>query len=446
MTRLKTYLHGLSGFALTIFLALTSFSTYFCMYAFRKPFTAGTFEGVSLWGIDYKIILVIAQIMGYATAKGLGIKVVSEVTPDKRAKYILCMIGYSELALLLFALVPAPDNWMFMYLNGLGLGMIYGLVFSYLEGRQITEVLGAGLAVSFIVSSGLVKTVGRWVVVDLKINEYWMPFMTGLMFLPLLVISVWLMNNAPKPTPEDIALRTPRIPMSGKRRVRFVRKYGFGLVSLILIYVLMTVFRDIRDNFSVEIWKELGVNDATIFSSTEAIIGLAISLLAGLVFFVKNHQTAFWLNHAFLIVGSILIVGSTVCFERQILSAFWWTVLMGLGIYLAYVPFNGMLFERLIAVLHEKANVGFLFYIADFSGYMGSVVILLIKNFSSDHSFSWLGLLIDLAHILPFISVILAGISLFYFSNKLGQKPTLPNSSLFAQVRSRRNSWPLSRV
>jgi NhaP-type Na+/H+ and K+/H+ antiporter len=70
---------------------------------------------------------------------------------------------------------------MFMYLNGLGLGMIFGLVFSYLEGRRITDLLGAGLAVSFIVSSGIIKSVSRWAL-SFGIDEFWMPFVVGLAF------------------------------------------------------------------------------------------------------------------------------------------------------------------------------------------------------------------------------------------------------------------------
>jgi hypothetical protein len=72
-----------------------------------------------------------------------------------------------------------------MYLNGLGLGMIFGLVFSYLEGRRITDLLGAGLAVSFIVSSGIIKSVSRWAL-SLGIDEFWMPFVVGLCFFPAL--------------------------------------------------------------------------------------------------------------------------------------------------------------------------------------------------------------------------------------------------------------------
>ena len=52
-----------------IFAALAAFITYLSMYAFRKPFSAGTFDGLSIWGIDYKILLIISQLVGYTLSK-----------------------------------------------------------------------------------------------------------------------------------------------------------------------------------------------------------------------------------------------------------------------------------------------------------------------------------------------------------------------------------------
>ena len=56
-----------------IFAALAAFITYLSMYAFRKPFSAGTFDGLAIWGIDYKILLIISQLIGYTLSKYLGI-------------------------------------------------------------------------------------------------------------------------------------------------------------------------------------------------------------------------------------------------------------------------------------------------------------------------------------------------------------------------------------
>ncbi len=422
---MRNFIAKQSQFFLALYLGLAAFSTYFCMYAFRKPFTAGNFHDILLFGIDYKIVLVIAQVLGYATAKGLGIKVVSEAKSNKRAIYIVTMIAFAEINLLFFGLIAPPYNWVFLYLNGLGLGMVYGLVFSFLEGRQITEILGAGLTVSFIVSSGIVKSIGKYLI-NLGINEYWMPFWSGLLFFPLLLLSVYALSIAPKPTAKDENERSVRLPMDAESRKKFLQKYGIGLISLIFVYVMMTVLRDLRDNFSVEIWREMGVNDASIFTKTESLIGLVICTFTALMYFVKDHKQAFWLNHLMILLGCVFILISTISFLNHHASPFWWTTCMGVGLYMAYVPYNGMLFDRLLAVLREKGNVGFLFYLADFSGYLGSVTLLIFQN-SDTQKRSWLHLLTDLSQILPIVSILSITISFLYFNQKLNPKmPSIP--------------------
>ena len=422
---MRNFIAQQSRFFLTIYMGLAAFSTYFCMYAFRKPFTAGDFKDFLVLGIEYKIVLVIAQVLGYATAKGLGIKVVSEARSNKRAVYIIAMIAFAEINLLFFGLIAPPYNWIFLYFNGLGLGMVYGLVFSYLEGRQITEILGAGLTVSFIVSSGIVKSIGKYLI-NLGINEYWMPFWSGLLFFPLLLLSVYALSIAPKPTQEDENERSVRLPMDAKSRKSFLQKYGIGLISLIFVYVMMTILRDLRDNFSIEIWREMGVNDASIFTKTESLIGLVICTFTALMYFVKDHKQAFWLNHLMICLGCVFILISTLSFLNHHTTPFWWTTLMGIGLYMAYVPYNGMLFDRLLAVLRERGNVGFLFYLADFAGYLGSVTLLIFQNFDTQKR-SWLHLLTDLSQILPIISILSITISFFYFNQKLYPKvPSIP--------------------
>ncbi|HMN89437.1 MAG TPA: DUF5690 family protein, partial [Saprospiraceae bacterium] len=140
---------------------IAAFGTYFCMYAYRKPFTVATYEGMSFVEVDYKIWLIIVQVVGYMLSKFIGIKIISEMGRRGRLIWLLGLIGIAEGALLLFALIPPPYNIICLFFNGLPLGMIWGIVFSYLEGRTFSEVLGAGLSASFIISSGAVKSVGK---------------------------------------------------------------------------------------------------------------------------------------------------------------------------------------------------------------------------------------------------------------------------------------------
>ncbi|MDF2433181.1 MAG: hypothetical protein JWP44_2812, partial [Mucilaginibacter sp.] len=157
---------------LSVLAAVSAFGAYTSMYAFRKAFAAGTFTGQQYLHVDYKVWLVIAQIIGYTLSKFYGIRFIAEINANKRGITILSLIGISWLALLGFALVPAPYNIIFLFLNGFPLGLIWGLVFGYLEGRRSTEFMAAVLSISLIFASGFVKTVGRTLLTVFHVNEY----------------------------------------------------------------------------------------------------------------------------------------------------------------------------------------------------------------------------------------------------------------------------------
>src|ERR1700744_5868575 len=85
---------------------LMAFGAYFAMYAFRKPFTGGSFAGAPHVLIDYKLALVIVQVLGYALSKVAGIRVISEMPASRRPVAILGLIGTAEIFLVLFAVIP----------------------------------------------------------------------------------------------------------------------------------------------------------------------------------------------------------------------------------------------------------------------------------------------------------------------------------------------------
>src|SRR6201996_6804556 len=182
---------------LYVMAAISSFGAYTCMYAFRKAFAAGTFTGQQYFHIDYKVWLVIAQLIGYTLSKIYGIRFIAEVKSNSRAKNIFLLIGIAWLALLGFALVPAPFNIIFLFLNGFPLGMIWGLVFGYLEGRKSTEFMAAVLSTSLIFASGFVKTIATTLIHQYGVSEYWMPFLTGALFAIPLVLFVFLLELMP---------------------------------------------------------------------------------------------------------------------------------------------------------------------------------------------------------------------------------------------------------
>ncbi len=407
-----------SQFTFLLYSSIAAFGAYFCMYAFRKPFTVARFDHLQVLGVDYKIVLILLQVLGYATSKFIGIKVISELTPSKRKFYFLGLIIISEVALLLFAIVPAPYNVVFMFMNGLPLGMIWGIVFSYLEGRKTTEILGIILCTSFIVSSGVVKSIGMWVMQAWGVSEFWMPVVTGALFFPPLLLFIFLLEKIPAPTAEDIAEKTERVPMNRAERKRVFRQFALPFSFLILFYTLLTAFRDFRDNFARELWDSIGyTGDVSVYSKSEIIVSLIVLVIFGALYFIKNNIKALYTYHYILLLGIVTLAVSTFLFQHHYINAFVWMVATGFGLYICYVPFNALFFDRFIAAFKIKGNAGFLIYLADSFGYLGSMLVLLYKNFNIGH-ISWLDFFCSGTYILAAVAMVAVIYSYFYLHNK----------------------------
>src|ERR1035438_941816 len=145
-------------------------------------------------------------------SKFIGIKVIAEMPAGRRVIWLLGLIAVSEAALLVFAVTPAPLNGLFLFVNGLPLGMVFGLVLGFLEGRRHTEALTAGLCASFIFAGGVTKSVGAYLL-DAGLTEAWMPFWAGLLFAPPLLVFAWMLSRIPAPSAADVAARAARTPM-----------------------------------------------------------------------------------------------------------------------------------------------------------------------------------------------------------------------------------------
>lgn len=361
--------------------AAAAFCTYFCMYAFRKPFTAGTFEGQEVFGLGLKTVLVVSQLLGYMLSKFIGIKVISEMDAKYRAAAIVGLIGSAELALVGFAFLPTPFRVLMMFLNGLPLGMVFGLVLAYLEGRQQTEALSAALCASFIMSSGVVKSVGRWLVQDVGVSEFQMPMLTGLLFLPATLLSVWVLRATPPPDEDDVRLRTERKAMTSTDRRRFLTEYWPGLVLLVLVYVILTVVRTVRDDFGVEIWRDMGVSETpSVFARSETLVALLVTAMCGLTIWIRHNLNAIRLTVAMMCGSFGLIAAAAILQPTGTISPFAFMVACGVGLYVPYVAFHTTIFERLIASARVPGNLGFLMYLADAIGYLGYAVVMLMRT------------------------------------------------------------------
>ncbi len=394
---------------------VAAFSTYFCMYAFRKPFTAAEFSGTTTFGLSFKSLLVTSQVLGYALSKFMGIKVISEMRATARARVLLMLIGISEVALILFGLTPRPWNAVFMFLNGVPLGMVFGLVMGFLEGRRVSEALSAGLCASFILADGATKSVGAWLL-NAGIAEDWMPAAAGALFVVPLLLAVSVLVKTPPPSEQDITERAERVQMGRDDRWLMMRQFGTGLAAIVLMYLLVTILRSLRADFATEIWKGLGEPAApSTFTTSEILVALGVLIVNGCLVLVHNNRMAFRISLLTCLAGFVMIVAA-LSLRSSGIAAFSFMVLIGLGLYLPYVAVHATVFERLIAMTRSRGNVGFLMYLADSTGYLGYVGCMFYKNlFHQDGNF--LPFFVAACWITAGCSIILTIFSLWYFGS-----------------------------
>jgi len=397
------------------------------MYAFRKPFTAGEFIGsVSLLGISlpYKTVLVIAQVLGYSCSKFIGVKLISETKRNHRALVIVVAILLAEAALVGFAVAPKPYNALFLFANGLPLGLVFGLVLAYLEGRRLTEFLAAGLCASFILSSGVVKSVGRAMVLNYGVSEVWMPAIVGAGFLLPLLISVWCLKQVPPPAPADIESRSKRRPVTREQRWTFFFSHATGLSLLVAVYIGLTVIRSYRDDFAVEIWRELGESKKPeIYAQSEFVVMLVVIALNGAAIWVRSNRAAFFGSLWLLTFGFVAAVASVLLYYLDVASPFVLMVGTGIGLYVPYVAFHTTVFERLIAASRWPGNIGFLMYIADSTGYLGYVGVVLAKSLGRESQHTLTFFLIGTVAICA-VCMLMTRIGALSFQNSIRETPS----------------------
>ncbi len=284
-----------------------------------------------------------------------------------------------------------------------------------MEGHRRSEALASILCASFILSSGVVKSVAVWLMQGWHVGEFWMPAATGALFIPLLLGSVWVLGRLPPPDARDEAERVRRAPMTGGQRTEFVRNHATSLIAILSAYVLLTAFRDYRDNFAAEIWSALGYRgEAWLFSASEVPVATIVLLGMAAIMVVKDNRRALMVIHLMIAGGFVLIGLSTLAFQARLITPLLWMILVGSGLYIAYNPINAVLFDRMVSVSGRVANAGFLIYVADSCGYCGSVLLLLWRNFVRP-SLDWLQFFVLGAYATSLVGTFATAAAAFYF-------------------------------
>jgi MFS family permease len=352
---------------------------YSMVYALRKPFTAATFDNIVLWGFSFKSVVTIVQILGYMISKFAGIKIVSELNHKYRLRFISGSAIAATVALLFFGLLPTPYNIIAMFFNGLALGCMWGVIFTFLEGRRMTDLLASILGISIIISSGTAKSIGLFVMNKLNISEFWMPALIGVVACPLIVALGWSLSKLPIPNKEDIALKVERITLDGSNRIAIFRKYSLLLTLLLCGNLLLTILRDIKEDFLVNIFDLSGHSD-WVFAKVDTIVTFTILVLFGIMVLVRSNKRALLILMTGVIIASMTMAFISGNYSRLNLPPLVWLFVMSLSLYIPYLAFQTIFFDRFIAFFKIKGNVAFFISLIDSIGYSGTVLVLLLKE------------------------------------------------------------------
>jgi hypothetical protein len=145
--------------------------------------------------------------------------------------------------------------------------------------------------------------------------------------------------------------------------------------------MLVTILRSVRVDFAPEIWNGLqGEVSPERYTWSEIAVAVSVLVLSGSTVFIPDNRRAFFTGLGLALGGPALIIAALVGLELGALSSFAFMVMLGLGLYLPYIAVHTTIFERLIAMTRDRGNIAYLMTLADAIGYLGYVVVLLVRS------------------------------------------------------------------
>ncbi len=204
----------------------------------------------------------------------------------------------------------------------------------------------------------------------------------GAVTFPLLVTIACFLDRLPDPTDEDKANRTERIPLGGKQRMSLLKKYSTLLIPFLIVNVLYTVLRDIKEDFLVDILRHTSINlTSFLFVQVDSVITIILLVVFGAMILIKDNAKSLNILLLLMMTGSLFVLFTSLFFNQlSTTPPVTWLFLQSIGIYTAYLAFQTIFFDRFIACFRIAGNVGFFIYLADFLGYLFSCVFLLGKS------------------------------------------------------------------
>jgi hypothetical protein len=226
---------------------------------------------------------------------------------------------------------------------------------------------------------------------------------------------VWLLNQLPDPDRQDEAARVRRVPMTGAQRASLLKRFLPGFSVLLIVYFFLNAYREYRDNFGKELFRELGYDQRpAVFTQAELLVAFGVMAALATLNLIKDNRRGLIGAFAIITGGTVLLGLSSVLRQSGLINGFQWMVLVGLGAYLAYVPFGSVLFDRLIASTRSVGTAVFAIYVADALGYTGTISVMLYGDlFAGD--VSRLHFFEGMTYFMSLLGIVLLVVACIYF-------------------------------
>jgi hypothetical protein len=137
--------------------------------------------------------------------------------------------------------------------------------------------------------------------------------------------------------------------------------------------------------------------------------------------FIRDNRRAFLANLGLVAAGLAIAGLSSLAFQVHLIGPISWMIALGAGLYLSYTPFNALLFDRFIAASGRTGTAGFLIYVADASGYVSSVALLIVRNFIGVQ-LSWVEFLRSISYVSAIVGLTLIVAAGVYFHRRLARE------------------------
>jgi len=150
----------------------------------------------------------------------------------------------------------------------------------------------------------------------------WMPLVVALIYAPIGLTALCVLDSMPPPTRTDQKARSLRRPMTADERTAFLKEWYLLLGLGFLGYMMLAGFRGYKDYFSPEIYRavlgrELQPWDFLLAELPGGVI--AVMTLSSLSWIVGNRKALFCM-HYIMIAGAALVGISTLFHSARLYS------------------------------------------------------------------------------------------------------------------------------